>query len=362
MAQLTDDCFAHGGRLMRTDEAHALLADKLTCITEAETVALPDALGRILAEDVTATADVPPHDNAAVDGYAVYFEDLSPDRETRLPIGGRVAAGHSLEGSAARGQALRIFTGAPLPPGPDTIMMQEDCSLSADGKAVTLRPGIKRGANRRDAGEDITAGTTVLQRGQRLRPQDLGQAAAVGRPSLQVSRPLRSALPDGPGSAASCRPEAARPKTPPSPIWPWRAPPTRSRSVRSSAASGRPNTTACYASPRSLNMLDYFVDKSQCSHHEIFPGVHIYTTHGEHMMLSLVEFEPHAVVEEHQHPHEQMGLMLEGEAEFIVGSEQRTVRAGEMWRIPGNVPHKVIAGHLPVKALDVFYPIREDYK
>ena len=109
-------------------------------------------------------------------------------------------------------------------------------------------------------------------------------------------------------------------------------------------------------------MIPYFVDKSQCSHHKIFPGVDIYTTHGDHVMLSLVEFAPHAVVEAHSHPHEQMGLMLEGEAEFTVGGETRTVRAGEMWRIPGGVVHKVIAGAKPVRALDVFYPIRDDYR
>jgi len=108
-------------------------------------------------------------------------------------------------------------------------------------------------------------------------------------------------------------------------------------------------------------MFRYFVDKKDCSHHRIFPGVDIYTTAGDGMMLSLVEIEPHAVVEEHSHPHEQMGLMLEGEAEFIVGGESRMVREGMMWRIPGGVKHKVIAGNRPVRALDVFHPIREDY-
>ncbi len=109
-------------------------------------------------------------------------------------------------------------------------------------------------------------------------------------------------------------------------------------------------------------MNPYIVDKNDCSHYAIFPGVDIYTTHGEHAMLSLVEMQPHAVVEEHSHPHEQLGMMLEGEAEFIIGGESRIVRAGEMWRIPGGVKHKVIAGERPVKALDVFYPIREDYR
>lgn len=109
-------------------------------------------------------------------------------------------------------------------------------------------------------------------------------------------------------------------------------------------------------------MADYFVDKHDCSPHTIFPGVNIFTTCGRQMMLSLVEMEPHAVVEEHSHPHEQMGLMLEGEAEFIVGGRRQHVRPGMMWRIPGGVPHKVIAGDSPVRALDVFHPIREDYR
>ena len=109
-------------------------------------------------------------------------------------------------------------------------------------------------------------------------------------------------------------------------------------------------------------MPDYFVDKSQCSHHRIFPGVDIYTAAGDEMMLSLVEMQPHAVVEEHRHEHEQMGLMLEGEADFVVGGERRHVTAGQMWRIPGGVPHKVIAGSAGIRALDVFHPIREDYR
>jgi quercetin dioxygenase-like cupin family protein len=107
---------------------------------------------------------------------------------------------------------------------------------------------------------------------------------------------------------------------------------------------------------------EFYVDKKECSHHRIFPGVDIYTTAGDSMMLSLVEMQPHAVVEEHSHPHEQMGLMLEGTAEFIVGGERRTVGPGGMWRIPGGVVHKVIAGDQPVRALDVFHPVREDYR
>jgi quercetin dioxygenase-like cupin family protein len=111
-----------------------------------------------------------------------------------------------------------------------------------------------------------------------------------------------------------------------------------------------------------FKMFGFFVDKKDCSHHTIFPGVDIHTMCGENVMLSLVEFEPHAVVEEHSHSHEQVGLMLEGEAEFIIGGESRRVGPGGMWRIPGGVKHKVIAGDRPVRALDVFHPIREDYR
>jgi quercetin dioxygenase-like cupin family protein len=111
-----------------------------------------------------------------------------------------------------------------------------------------------------------------------------------------------------------------------------------------------------------FKMSRFYVDKKDCSRHQIFPGVEIFTTYGDSVMLSLVEFEPHAVVEEHSHPHEQMGMMLEGEAEFIIGGESRKVGPGMMWRIPGGVKHKVIAGDKPVRALDVFYPIREDYR
>ncbi len=109
-------------------------------------------------------------------------------------------------------------------------------------------------------------------------------------------------------------------------------------------------------------MVQHFVDKSACVHHRIFPGVDIYTTCGDEMMLSLVEMEPRAVVEEHSHPHEQMGLMLEGEADFTIGGQQMRVTAGQMWRIPGGVPHKVVAGPRAVRALDVFHPPREDYR
>ena len=192
MAQLSDDCFAFGGELMTTGEALDRLGERLTVVVDAETASLTDCLGRVLAEDVVSDRSVPPHDNAAVDGYAVFFDDLDQSGETRLPVTGRVAAGHPLGRPAARGEAIRIFTGAPMPDGPDTVLMQEDCA--PDGDAVVIPPGIKRGANKRDAGEDIAAGTTILSAGLRLRPQDIGLAASVGRETLRVHRRLRVAL------------------------------------------------------------------------------------------------------------------------------------------------------------------------
>ena len=192
MAQLSDDCFAFGGELMTADEALALLAERLDAVVERETVALRAARGRILAADVIADRSVPPHDNAAVDGYAVFYDDLDTDDETRLAVTGRVAAGHPLDRAAAPGEAIRIFTGAAMPAGPDTVLMQEDCRVE-DGH-VFIPPGIKRGANRRHAGEDIESGTVILHAGRRLKPQDLGLAASIGRSTLDVYRPLRVGL------------------------------------------------------------------------------------------------------------------------------------------------------------------------
>ena len=192
MAQLSDDCFAFGGTLMTAGEALAQLSERLDVVAGRETVPLRQARGRILAADLVAPFPVPPHDNAAVDGYAVYFDDLDGEGETRLPVGARIAAGQSMEHPVPRGEAVRIFTGAPMPPGPDTVLMQEDCAREDDN--VVIPPGIKRGANRRHAGEDIEAGSVVLRQGRRLRAQDVGLAASIGRAALEVRTRLRVAL------------------------------------------------------------------------------------------------------------------------------------------------------------------------
>ena len=108
-------------------------------------------------------------------------------------------------------------------------------------------------------------------------------------------------------------------------------------------------------------MVGHFVDKSQCTHRTIFPGVEIFTKAGERMMLSLAEFQPGAVVEAHSHPHEQVGMVLEGQGRFIVGDEERILGPGDMYTIPGGVTHRVVALDEGLKALDIFHPIREDY-
>src|ERR1700683_2391992 len=186
MAQLSDDCFAFGGTLLDVDAALALIAERVHPVVGEESVRLVAAAGRILARGPVAVMAVPPHANSAVDGYAIVHADLLPGRDTVLPVTGRAAAGHPLGRAIERGEAIRIFTGAPMPDGADTVMMQEDCTL-ADGK-VTLKPGLKKGANRREAGEDIEAGAVALAAGRRLKPADLGLAAALGHDPLKVVR------------------------------------------------------------------------------------------------------------------------------------------------------------------------------
>ena len=190
MAQLSDDCFAFGGPLLSVEDALARIAGHVGVAAEAETVALADADGRVLAEAVAAPISLPPFANSAVDGYAVRHADLGADGDTVLPVRGRVAAGAVGAAALEPHTARRIFTGAPMPEGADTVFMQEDVRLDGQGRAV-LPPGLKAGANARHRGEDIERGAPALPAGRRLRPQDLGLAAALGLPRLPVRRRLR---------------------------------------------------------------------------------------------------------------------------------------------------------------------------
>jgi molybdopterin molybdotransferase len=189
MAQLSDDCFAFGGPMMSVDEAIAIIASRVRPVTETEIVGLVEADGRILAGDVAAPLPLPPFMNSAVDGYAVAAEALPRDREKIVPVSGRAQAGASAQ-AAQSGHAVRIFTGAPMPAGTDTVFMQEDVRADDAGRVV-LPPGLKAGANVRPAGEDIRLGHVALSAGRRLRPQDIAVAAAFGLTTIDVVRRLR---------------------------------------------------------------------------------------------------------------------------------------------------------------------------
>lgn len=187
MAQLSDDCFAFGGNLMSVEEAQALIAARIPIAEGEQEVPLAAARGRVLARDLVAPMPLPPFANAAVDGWAFRFDDLSEGAPTRFLEAGRVAAGHVPVRPVGQGEAVRVFTGAPMPGGADTCVMQED--VRREGGMILVPPGLKRGANARPAGEDVARGAVALAAGTRLGPAEIGLAAALGQRGLPV-RPL----------------------------------------------------------------------------------------------------------------------------------------------------------------------------
>lgn len=189
MAQLGNDYFASGQDLMTMAEALALIDREIIPVVTTERVPLTAARGRILADSIESSSNVPPHDNAAVDGYAFRHADIGADGMTQLPIVGHAAAGHPWQDAVPPGRAIRIFTGAVMPSELDTIAMQEDCDVDDDEVSITA--GLSVGANRRLAGEDIAAGSRILSAGHVLRPQDVGLVAATGQSHVSVRAPLR---------------------------------------------------------------------------------------------------------------------------------------------------------------------------
>jgi molybdopterin molybdotransferase len=192
MAQLSDDCFAFGGPLLSVEDVERLMFERVEPVAEIERVPLGRAAARVLAADVVAPLDLPPFDNSAVDGYAVCQADLEAEGETRLLVADRLTAGHASARPLRHGEAIRIFTGAPMPARADTVFMQEDCRT--EGQYVIVPPGLKSGANRRCAGEDVRAGAVALPAGRRLGPQHVALAAALGLTDLPVRRRVRVAL------------------------------------------------------------------------------------------------------------------------------------------------------------------------
>jgi molybdopterin molybdotransferase len=159
-------------------------------LAPAESVSTFEADGRVLAQDLPSSLDVPAHDNSAMDGYAVRCADWV-DASTILQVKQRIPAGSSGH-LLAPASAARIFTGAPIPPGADAVVMQEDCDPVGDGVRIRVQPRPGQWIRRR--GEDVAAGAVVLHRGERLSPASLGLAASIGFDQLQVAPRVRVAL------------------------------------------------------------------------------------------------------------------------------------------------------------------------
>jgi molybdopterin molybdotransferase len=159
-------------------------------VTGTDRVMVEESLGRVLAENIVATVTVPPYDNSAMDGYAVRTADV-PVAGTRLSVAQRIAAGR-VGIDLAGATAARIFTGAPIPPNADAVVMQEDCVVEQGAVVVNRAP--RAGDNIRRAGEDVKSGDVVLHAGVRISPATMGMAATVGRRELAVFRRLRVAL------------------------------------------------------------------------------------------------------------------------------------------------------------------------
>jgi len=172
------------------ERARALIRDYLTPVTTVERVHIRQALGRTLAADLASPIDVPGHDNSAMDGWAVRFEDLAAGAETTLARIGESFAGRPHEGAVGRGEAVRIFTGGVMPEGADTVVMQERAEDHGDRVVVAAGAVGKRGQNRRFAGEDLKAGAIVFRRGQALQPAEIGMLASLGINEVPVYRRL----------------------------------------------------------------------------------------------------------------------------------------------------------------------------
>jgi len=173
-------------------EARQAILGRMTPVTGWECVTVRNALGRVLADDVIAPCNVPAHDNSAMDGYAVRVADLAGAGETTLAVVGTAFAGRPFSGLVGAGQAVRIMTGAPIPEGADTIVVQE--VARTDGNCVFIPAGQRSGQNLRRAGEDLVLGGVALPAGKRCGPAELGLIASLGIAEVTVRRPLRVAF------------------------------------------------------------------------------------------------------------------------------------------------------------------------
>ncbi len=194
--KLIDDCFVPGQPRLRHAEALAILKQRIAPVVALERVELANAAGRILAQSIVAARPVPAHTNSAVDGFSFAAVDYDRENGCELPVSGRAAAGHALNTTPMPATAVRIFTGAVLPQLHDTVVMQEDVVVdTTDGRTTIAIPaGLRPGANVRKAGEDVAAGSTVLEAGAVLRAQDLAALAALGVAEVDCFARLRVAI------------------------------------------------------------------------------------------------------------------------------------------------------------------------
>ena len=191
---LRDDCFAlpAGTHWTPVDEALAMLRDRLGPVTGSETVPLAEALDRVLAEDIRALRSNPPVANTAVDGYGMRHADLREGAQSLPLVEGRAAAGAPYGGVLPKGHAVRVLTGAALPEGVDTVILQED--VTTNGAEISFHGPLKKGANTRRAGEDVTEGDILFEAGRVLGPAELALMAATGRETVPVRGRLRVAV------------------------------------------------------------------------------------------------------------------------------------------------------------------------
>ena len=173
------------------DQALESLLDGIETRSDKELIRLEEAQGRVLADDVCSTLNVPPADNSAMDGYAVRAADLSAGCE--LTLLGKSMAGHPFSGSVGQGECVRIMTGALLPAGADTVVMQENATVLESGR-IQFQAGAPQGDNVRYCGDDIRAGQVILHAGRRLRPADVGLLASIGIAGVSVRPRLKVAL------------------------------------------------------------------------------------------------------------------------------------------------------------------------
>ncbi len=171
---------------LTVEQAHELIDRIVAPVAGTERVYLRQALDRVLARDIPAPFDVPPHRNSAMDGYAVRASDLPGNGASALKVIGESFAGHPYAGTVGERECVRIMTGAVVPDGADTVIMQE--RVTREGETITLEPGHTAGDNVRHPGEDVKAGTAVLQAGRRLNAADIGLLASFGIAELDVVR------------------------------------------------------------------------------------------------------------------------------------------------------------------------------